>query len=151
MSAPPMTAEQMHWIEDQVHRAARKAARRVRNQALVAFLVLLAAIGYVQWDSARGANNAREAVVTSGTAVSVDSCNRDFKSRVEVRAVLKASKDQAKKSLDSGEITQAQYDRSVSFYNERLKGLPLPDCRTADDVLTSDPDRVPDVPVPLHP
>jgi len=151
MSVPPMTAEQMTWIEDQVRRAAKKAAQRVRNQALIAFLVLLTAIGYVQWDSSRRADDARDAVVTSGTVVAVDGCNRDYKSRQEVRSVLIASKNFQKRAYNEGRITKDQYDSAAAFYDERLASLPLPDCRNAANVLTADPDQVPEVPEPLHP
>ena len=151
----PLTETQMTWVDKRVQDAAAKAAReatgRTRRQALIGFLVLLFAIGFVQWDSSKAERAARQAVVTSGTVIAVDACNRDYKSRVEIRAVLKASKAFQEAALKRGDISQEGYERATAFYEERLRKLPLPDCRQAEDVLTADPDKVPPVPKPLHP
>lgn len=151
----PLTETQMTWVDNRVQvaadKAAREAAARTRRQALIGFLVLLVAIGFVQWDSSRAANDARQAVVQSGTVIAVDACNRDYKGRVEIRAVLEASKDFQAAALKRGDITQAGYERATDFYEERLDNLPLPDCRQAEGVLTADPDEVPAIPKALHP
>jgi hypothetical protein len=147
----PMTQEQMDWVSEQVHRAANKAARRSRNQSLIGFLILLLGIGFVQWDGHHRSDAARDAIVQTGNVIAVDGCNRDYVSRKEIRAVLARSRDFQKGALDRGDISQTQYDLAVKFYDERLDTLPLPDCRKAANVLSSDPDKVPEVPEPLHP
>lgn len=147
MSPETMTERQREWI----NHIALDAARHVQRRSLIGFLILLVGVGTTLYVGDKNADEARKAIVDTGRIVSVDGCNRDFQSRKEVREVLQRSKDFQLAALERGDITQAQYKRAVEFYNDRLKGLPLPDCRHAESIVSDDPDEVPAMPKPLHP
>ena len=126
--------------------------------SLAAYLILVAftIFAFARQEQIIAANKensfaARRALVTSGNIVSVDGCNRDFKSRVEIRKVLQASKTFQKGALKRGDITRAQYVTTRAFYDQRLKELPLPDCRKSANILTASPDKKLSLPKPLYP
>lgn len=152
---PPITEEQLDFFTEATERttvkAANAAVRKYLRFALVGYLLLFSGIVAERIVSGQEAADSRQAIVQSGTVVAVDACNQRFKDRTEVRAVLEGSKAFQARSLKNGTITRQQYDAAVGFYDERLKGLPLPDCRLTLGVLTTDPDDAPAIPEPLYP
>src|ERR1044072_8487808 len=110
-----LTRDQLAWIEEQVHRAADKAAKRTRNRALVGFLILLLGIGFTLRDSAHKADEARNAITDSGTVIAVDGCNRDFNSRVELRELLQSSLKITRNQHNRGLIKDIQYETAAKF------------------------------------
>lgn len=128
-----------------------KHLRRYTRSALVAFVGLVLALGYSFYASGNDANNQRAQIVHSGSAIAVDGCNRDFKTIAGLRSILIASRDFQTNALKRGDISHEGYDRALAFYDKQLHAIPLPDCRAAEKVLTSDPDESVRVPVPRHP
>lgn len=93
-------------------------ASMYRGNALLAFLVLTLAMGYVIASIQTTANDYREnlarAVVTG--------CNRDFKTTTALKGILVASRESTRaQSTDT--------KRSEAFYKEQIEKLILPDCR----------------------
>lgn len=152
----------IEWIEEGQHRATSKALKRYSLGALLGFLILFVGLVVVRHEDANRAKEAtaariavadsqRKAIVQSGTVVAVGGCNERFKDRQEVRAVLEASKAESLKAYNAGDITKERLRRSLAFYDQRLDGLPLPDCRQSQNILTTDINAVPPVPKPLYP
>jgi hypothetical protein len=95
--------------------------------------------------------NERDSIVASGRAVAVDGCNRDFRDREAVRGVLVAAENSVKRQIARKIISDEQATDALQFYASQLRRLKLPDCREADDLLTSSPDKkLPHI-APLHP
>ncbi len=140
-----------------------RIARYVRDRGsirlqLLAYLLLAGAMafGLAQLQNVIAEQRAlsmegRKAIVESGNTIAVDSCNRDYQSRLEIRRVITADLEQQKALLKAGEISPRRFEIFKQFYADRLRGLPLPDCRKAAQVLTSDPNTEPRVPIPLYP
>ena len=143
--------ELLEWIEDSTHRAASKALRRYVIGCTTAFLLLLGASGFNYYDSHRQSDQARGAIVQSGSAVSVSGCNRDFRTITSLRLVLTDAKALYEDSLKAGKLTQAEYERGVQYYDDQLERLALPNCHDAGKILTDTPSRAPDVPEALVP
>jgi hypothetical protein len=163
---PGMTKEQLDYFTEQtvkaVEKGTRNGVRHYRNRAVIGFLILLLGLVAVRWadneraneavkDRVATANAQRAAIVKSGNVVAVDGCNGRFRDRVEIRSVLQSSKDFLAREYKKGNITEARFKESSAFYDERLSGLPLPDCRKAANILTTDPNKVLPVPDPLYP
>lgn len=140
-------AQRARDIRVAVNAATRRHARRALVGYFVMFLAFLGNVLYAQHVAREG----REAIVKSGDIIAIDGCNRDYRERQEVRQVLIASRQFQEGALKRGDISQIQHDRAIDFYNDRLEGLPLPDCRRAGDILTDDPDSLTRMPEPLYP
>lgn len=124
--------------------------RRVRRN-VVAYLIVFAGLIGV-WNIAQNAErNAQDAIVSSGAAVAVDGCNRDFDTITNLRVFLERTKRIQQRSVANGVLTPEQAKRGEAFYDLLLNNYPLPDCRAADDVITADPDEVPKAPIPRYP
>lgn len=129
----------------------RKAIRRYQRSALAGFLLLLAGIGVtIQVDSSRSAD-ARQSIVESARAVSIIGCNRDLRTNLKLRGILEASRLSTEERFEAGEITKAQRDRAVAFYNEQVAEIPAPDCRRLTDIISDDANKPVVVPEPLYP
>lgn len=142
--APPgMTEEQLDYFSYQTQRAVRRGLRWYRNGALMAFVVL--AIGTAGGYLANNSDNeaARNALTSSGRAVAVDSCNRDFETFDKIFRRLIAATEAAHAA---GRSTQAERDVAVNFYQDELHHLP--DCRKAKALLTDNPNDPIKVPTP---
>lgn len=157
-SPTPLNLEQLAFFTAQTERAVKKGVRYYRNRAMVGFVALLIGLGgafYAQSedraDRRAEADGQREAIVTSGRALAVDGCNRDFRDREGLRNVLIAAQVSIPTSLERGDITKRQAEFALNFYAEQLRRLPLPDCRDARGLLTADPNEVPAIPTPLFP
>lgn len=135
---PPggMTQEQLDFFTEQTLRAVKKATRRDRRTAIVGFLVLLVGLALALSTSARQADRTREAVVTSGRAVAVEGCNRDFVDRQDFRSLLERLKTASESNKTT---TPEQKQQAVVFYDAQLKRFVLPDCRKSAALLTDDP------------
>lgn len=141
---------------------ARYALRVYSRRMLVGFLVLLAGVGYAVHTSNSDSAAGREAlaksgqasaaaIVSSGRALAVDSCNRDFQSIGRQRGLLIRAEAQIPKAVKKGQISQEQAKDAFKFYNDELSRIPLPDCRKVKLILTDDPKKPISQPVPLHP
>ena len=147
----PLTEDQLEWITKQNERIARRVLWLYVRWAMVGFVVLFVAfLGNVIYSNHLNAVS-REQVVRSGDIVAVAGCNRDFQERLEIRGVLIESKAFTRQAYRRGAISEVERDLRIEFYNERLQGLPLPDCRVADEILTDDPDKPLREPAPLYP
>lgn len=155
---PPMTQEQLEFFTEQQQVAVERALKRYSRKALIGFLALF--VGFLfnalnnqrqdrQADEASTA--AREAIIDSGNLVAVNGCNRDFEDRVAMRGVLLASKSFTDQAVAEGRLTEYEGERRIAFYDERLRELPLPDCRDTRNLITDDPDVHIIVPEPLYP
>ena len=105
-----------------------------RRDAIIAFMILLAGIGYVAWDQNRTHTLHREAIITTGRTAIIEGCNRDFRTLTIARRhlLLAAAENSAARSI--------------------LDDLTLPDCRRAATTIDDDLDRLDDkLPTPLHP
>ncbi len=112
------------------------------------FLVLIVAFSFGVWANSKTAADARDAIVTSGRAVAVDGCNRDYVDRQQLRKIFTTSMSETKAIYKSGEITKKRYMMAMKFYKNALNDLALPDCRNALNLITADPNRPVKVPVP---
>lgn len=141
---------------------ARHALKIYSRRMLVGFVILLLGVGYAihisNSDSAAArraqadANKATAAaIVASGRAVVVDSCNRDFKSNGRLRGLLLRAEAEIPKAVKKGRFTPNEAKDALAFYNKELARIPLPDCRKAQNSLTDDPNKPIRQPVPLHP
>jgi hypothetical protein len=155
----PLTQAQLEYLTHQTERAAAKAARgesrkvlkRYVQGAVVAFLILLTGLGWSLYAQGKDSSEGRTAIVQSGRAISVDGCNRDFRTIGKVRDVFMRSALFLRAQYDRGDITLAAYERGVAYYSQQLATFPLPDCRAALTIVTDDPNATVRVPVPLHP
>lgn len=147
----PMTEEQLDFFTQQTEHAVRKALRTWRRGAVTAFVVLAAAIGYVQWDSSKQNADGRDAIVTSGRAVAVDGCNRDFDDRKSFRDLFGRLILATDLSIERGNTTPAQGALAKAFYVGELAKLPLFDCAKSKTIVTDDPGRTTRIPDPRHP
>lgn len=144
---PGMTQAQLDFFTEQTERAVEKGVkegvRRYRNRALQGFILLLVGLVcviYVQAKESRNDQAARDAqqtaLVKSGRAVAVDGCNRDFITAQSFRATITRLRDATKSRTDQN---PAATKTAVAFYTAVLDISPLPDCRTAQSVITDNP------------
>lgn len=136
----PLTIEERAQIHLDSRNEARKEVRAYRRNAVIGFVILLISIAGVRLADTRGLNAHRNAVVKSGNAVAVKSCNRDFRNSLKQRVALERVQD---RDEDGPVITEAERQRQI----ERL--TPLPDCRSAT-TLTDEPTKKIVIPRPLH-
>jgi hypothetical protein len=150
---PGMTADQLEFFTEQTERAVRKGTvagvRHYRNQALVAFVLLLAGFLFnantnrLQDRDRENLNErARAAIVDSGRAVAVDSCNRAYEERLKIRDVFLTSQSIVRARVDAGDSVDPVNDRrALDFYAAQLEAFKLPDCRDTEALLTDDPNK----------
>jgi hypothetical protein len=124
-----------------------------RRNALIGYSVLLLGLGGNSLVDRGRATDGREALAESGNVVSVSGCNRDFRLYQKVRAVFERGLAQIEEQHEQGLTTDAQYERSRSFYMEQLTNFALPDCRVVSQTLTDDPEKADGkvAPTPLYP
>jgi hypothetical protein len=147
----PLTEEQLAFFTEQTERAVHKTAKKIVRSALIGYAILLLGSLGMYLNGQSISKEERQSIVQSGTAVAVESCNRDFRTIGALRGVLIASRDFQVESLRRGDITQRQFDRARSYYRVQLASLPQPDCRVSRGLLTTKGDEVPSVPEPLYP
>ncbi len=155
---PPMTEEQLEWISEQTERATRKALRHWARRATVGFVVLAAGIGAAFYNDASNEDaqqtrnaEARKTIVDSGRAIAVEACNRDYRTTVELRAILDRAARVQKANFNEGTINRRTWDRLDAHLTKALIRLRVPDCREAREVLTQNPDERIIIPAPLYP
>lgn len=147
----PLTEEQLAMIAEHTERGVSKALRKHTRGTAAAFLFLLATSIGVYQIGQNGNADARDAIVTSGQAVSVSGCNRDFKSTQVLRGLITSAQVVQKSERDKGHLSQEQYEVGKKFYDDQLVRITLPDCLLAQNVVTSDPNATIRVPTPLRP
>jgi hypothetical protein len=158
----PLTEAQRRLLADEMHESVRRALHTYTRNAIVGFLILLAANIFV-WRTVQSLNdsrradivrtgvNAREAIVASGRVVSVEGCNRDFQTIKALRGVLATAKTFNEAAAKRGEISPTRLAETESFYAAELGTLQLPDCRVSARTLTANKNAPVREPTPLHP
>lgn len=139
---PQMTEEQLGFFVEleaeavaRVEKRAESRDKRWRRGATGAFAVLFAATMLVYHNGQSVSAGERNDIVAAGRTVAISACNARYADREELREVLNQSKKAVRRQFRAGVATEQQRDDAIKFYNARLKGLPLPDCRKADDAL----------------
>lgn len=145
-----MTREQLDFFTAESERVAEKASKRTIKHAFVGYIALFIGVMLMYWNGQTVSKHERFEIRQAGRAVAIHSCNRDYISREEIRAVLQASKKERRLALERGELSEDAYRRAVDFFNERLNRLPLPNCDSSDDAL-ADPEEPITLPEPLTP
>jgi hypothetical protein len=149
---PTYTQEQVDEIATAAaKRGGKEAAKAVIRRSLVAYLFVLVIIGYVFFDSNRDSSNQRDAIVSTGDVAVVIGCNRDFQLIEKLRGVFQSAQLSTIRSFEQKRIDSKEFAESQAFYKAQLDGLKLPDCRNADDILSTDENHRVLGPVPLHP
>lgn len=147
----PLSSDQLEFFTEQTRRAVHKAVGRYVKGAVIGFLILLMGLGLAMHQSSADNNNQRQAIVQSGRAVAVASCNGRYQDREGLRNLLISAERTIPAEVKRGNITESQAQRAKEFYDSQLGRLRLPDCRIAAHAISSDPNREIRVPVPLHP
>jgi len=146
--------------------AAEHAARHVSKRATIGFVIL--AIGLILTvfvggqriqDLGRTQRNAIKNTALESTAqakragevVTIQGCNRDFKSTEKIRALLIRLKQANDISFQMGRITAAQHKVAADFYLDQLKRINLPDCRESIEAFNTNVDSLRPLPQPLYP
>lgn len=157
----PLTEEQLRFFTEQTRRVVDRevegALKRYVSGAVVAYVILVAALGYILYSDShqrdeRRADSvaARHQIVNTGNAVALAGCNRDFRTITSLRAVLINAKGFQKAALKRGDVNKEQYDRTVVYYKAQLKKLQVPDCRAAAHTVTDNPSRRVTLEAPLY-
>lgn len=152
------TEDQLHFLRVSRQKAVHDALTRYIRGGIVAYVILVAALGYVlyadshQRDERRADSiAARHQIVDTGNAVALAGCNRDFRTITSLRAVLTNARNFQNAALKRGDITQEQFDRATAYYKVQLSSLQLPDCRVAARTVSDNPSRRVPVETPLYP
>lgn len=132
---PVMSLEQIELFAELEEGALTRAHRRWFRSSLVGYLILLVGVVGMYENGQSVSANERGQIIQAGRAVAVSACNARFNDRREVRGVLIQAKLSIQRQYESGTITIDQRRQSLDFYDRRLEGLPMPDCRSADDAL----------------
>lgn len=147
----PLTEAQLKWMSERTEEVITAAVRKVRNEALVGFIIMLIGAIVGVTFGLHALAKANDTIVATGRIVSVDGCNRDYRTAQHFRSLFVRLEDASKQSYKEGRITKERLDQAIAFYErERLKIL-VPDCRKAATVITNNPaDQTDRVPTPLH-
>jgi hypothetical protein len=152
---PPMTEDQLEWISRQTSRAVNhavdQAMRTYSKAAATGFVILLLGLVLCVYVVQNYDAAARRAIVDSGRAISVSSCNRDFDSISKDRNLLQRGRENIQQQYAAKDITETAYRRSIAFYDRELREYRLPDCREALDVVTDNPNAPIFIPRPRYP
>lgn len=135
MDKPVLTEEQIRFFSNETAKAYQKGAQRTLRKAYAGYLALFIGTMLVYLNGQSVSENERAEIRNDGRVVAINSCNARYVDRTEIRDVLEQSKRAVQRQYSAGIIDKAQSERSIKFYDERLKNLPLPDCRKADDAL----------------
>jgi hypothetical protein len=146
---------QLDWVvqqtKDTAERAASAAASRVRNRALVGFIILLLGLLVVGYTVQVESDKSRAQIVKSGDAIAVGSCNRDYTVIDSLRDELERSFARIDSLEADGTYSKHQADVARESTGHFLEKYKLPDCRSAETILTDDPEAEVTVPVPRYP
>lgn len=146
-----LTPDQLKQLDRKAERAASRVLRKYRRSAILAFLILLAGGAGERLLSADDARDQRTAIVKSGNAIAVASCNRDFRTAVGVQAILSNGAVRARQEFDRGRIDKQELEARLQLVADQLRAYPLPDCRTVRHSITQNPDRSTRIPHPFYP
>lgn len=139
---PALTEEQLRFLADLQEESTRRTLRRWIKGAIVGYVVLIAGVFLMYENGQSVSANERSAVVNSGRVVSVEGCNRDYRSAEAFVNLLERLRDSTISQHKQHKIDDARYRAGLEFYSAeiaRAKGR-LPDCREAETTLTADPD-----------
>jgi hypothetical protein len=132
-------------------KAAESALAKYRRQSVIGFAVLFVGLIVAVYTGDKANDEGRKAVVDSGQATAISSCNRDFTQTEEFRNIVARSKCQMQGAVNRGDASEEGADEQLQALDDARKDLTLPDCRKAGENLTSDPDDVIRIPEPLYP
>ena len=142
---PPMTEDQLDFMSKQSERAAHKATRRTLRSAFVGYVILIAGVLAMYQNGQHVSNGERDAIIRSGTVVSVEGCNRDFADKEQFISLLERLQSASKRSarLQHLKTTDPQVKLALDFYSDEIARAKreLPDCRREQHMLTDDPER----------
>lgn len=155
---PHIPIELTQYVDQRV----RNALGRYRQQAVIGFVILLLGLGAgvaverehnsTQRDQIEQKSaEAQRAIVTSGDAIAVSGCNRDYETIDALRDQLERSLLRIDQLEKAGTYTHAQAQAGRDSTFEFLQRYKLPDCRNADDVLTANPGEAIVVPLARYP
>lgn len=138
-----LTEDQLAFFTEQTRRAVRKSLRSYATPVILTYLALIVGLVIAFHVNAVTAKQGRQyrdkqqtALVDSGRAVSVDGCNRDFRSRDDLRGIL--IRLRAATTLNKTQ-TPDQKAAALSFYDKTLAQQTYPNCGAARNIITSDP------------
>lgn len=149
-------------IERRCRKAVKDAVRAYQRNAIIGFLILLAGIGGAIYLDGQHNSDQREqilsqgqqqdkAIVASGDAVAVAGCNRDYRTIDSLRDELERSLLRIDSLEADGTYSKHQADVGREATRDILARYKLPDCRRADDILTTKPGEVPTAPEARYP
>lgn len=152
-----MRADEIHatvtLIEAGTRRAVQKALAHYRRQAVWAFVIL--GIGLVIAFAVQRYDNAatNDAIVSSGSVVAVEGCNRDFTRDMRWRRTFIRFRIGNRISYKAGRTPFTRYVMMQKFWDKEIRELDktLPDCRDAATSITVNTTRHLTVPRPLYP
>lgn len=145
-----MTEEQLDYFSKQTATAVKKATSKTRRVALAGYLVFFVTVAAVWTAGQHNADNSRHAIVRSAKVVAVAGCNVDYRFAKNFQGLFTRLDEANKAQFDAGAITADARQRAHDFYARNQKTIPVPDCRKAENVVSSDPDGIPPVPTPLY-
>lgn len=149
-------------LQRHIDKRIREGIARYRRQAIAGFVILLVGLGLAahvesKHNSAQRteirdqATQSQHAIVSSGDAVAVSDCNRDYNTIDGLRDELERSLIRLDQLEKDGVYTHAQAQAGRDSTFDILQRYTLPDCRLADDVLTANPGKAIIVPKPRYP
>jgi hypothetical protein len=155
----PFTPEELTVIRQEASAGTRKALAAYVRGALVGFVLLAVGVGYGLHDNTQVAKDGRaglaqqqSAIVLSGQAVSVEGCNRDFRSAQQQQGLFTRLRASNLRAYKAGRINYTQYRSGDKFYADEYRHIVLPDCRKVKSLLTLDtPNHPIAVETPLYP
>lgn len=148
-----LTEDQLKQLDRKAERAAQRVLRRYRRSAMLGFAILLLGGVTERLISADDAHDARQSIVTSGNAIAVAGCNRDFRTAVGVQSILRNALANQERRFREGQVSKREIEVIRKISREQLKAYPLPDCRPAASSVTQDVDNggMTKVPHPFYP
>lgn len=111
------------------------------------YILIVAAFGWGLHDS----SDARDSLVRTGQIVSVDGCNRDFRTITRLRNTFIRLDAASKAQYAAGNSTKEQRDRAHEFYASELRKNRLPDCREAAKIISAEGGSDLKIPEPRYP
>lgn len=159
MSESNFTDAELAEIRQESKAGTAKALAGYVKGALVGFLLLLFGVGYGLHNNTNVAKAGRtglaqqqRAIVLSGQAVSVEGCNRDFRTGQQQIKFYSRARFTNLRNYKQSKLTYKQYRVGDKFYSDAIADVILPDCRKVKDILTLDtPNKPVRVQTPLYP
>lgn len=149
-SGAPLSVEQRAQVALDRRPDIRRAVRKYRNSATIAFTLLFMGLLATSYIAVREGSDDGDAIVDSGNRVAVTSCNSDYITILTLREEFKKEIPSFDLFVAEGTITTAQGERLKDRTRETLRVFTLPDCRSAAKAVTKNTDSSV-LPEPLYP